>query len=162
MDWTFIPYRVREAFDFPWHLRRLRWFFQRGRRGWSSWDASDGGHYIARVAREVVTEYKRNNGPPSGGYPANLMCEEAIKTDGTCSHDHGAEWNAILDEIILGLDSAEHLSWDCECFNPPRHPASEDELVDFRAAMKLHDDEHQQRWDRAFDLLKKWMLGIWI
>lgn len=65
-------------------FREIKWFFQRGKRGWADCDTWSLDHYITSWMPEALKYFKEN----CHGYPANISREE---------------WDNILKEMILGF-----------------------------------------------------------
>ncbi len=64
--WMNFRWKVAQPIErFP---RQVRWFIQRGRRGWSDYDMWGMDYYMARLNIEMLVELRRN----AHGYPGDL------------------------------------------------------------------------------------------
>lgn len=45
---------------------KIKWFIQRGKRGWSDCDVWNTDMYLSRIISEMVRELKKSNGIPCG------------------------------------------------------------------------------------------------
>lgn len=98
-------YWWRQVFDLPYHLRKVKWYFQRANRGWADCDTWGLDSYICEVlvpALEHLKKWKH-------GYP---VPPDAVFTD-DCQNATDEEyarwqqeWDARLDEMIAGFRAA--------------------------------------------------------
>ena len=80
-------------------FRQIKWFFQRGTRGWADCDAWDAYTYLADLIPAMMKELKKGSGCPSPFF--NDMAETG---ENPC-----IEWHKVLDEISLGFQAARDL-----------------------------------------------------
>ena len=131
-----ISYWLRDAIDLPYQWRRLRWTYQRSRRGWSDMDLVDLGPYWLGLMIGSLEAFARD----PRGYPSGLR-------EGSTIEEAEKEWKRILTEILDGLKAAKHLNWDCDC-------------TDLTECHSRYD-EHKAKLKRSMELLGEWMLAIW-
>jgi hypothetical protein len=62
-------YKIKEFFDIPYHIRKVKWFLQRGFRGWADCDVWDFDHYLSRVISGGLEHLSRNN----HGFPCTMQ-----------------------------------------------------------------------------------------
>ena len=88
------------------YYRTVKYFCQRGYRGYADCDAWDADSYLENITLGVIKRLKENN----MGYPASL-CDYAPGQEEPEGHvDSGAEkWQTILSEIIEGLEASYEL-----------------------------------------------------
>ena len=97
--------------DLPWkfyrawhnHIKRwpkeLKWFIQRGKRGWADCDTWCFSFYHSRVCKEALSHLKKYK----MGYPCYF--DESGYTD----EDNSKKWDATLSHIIHSFKTAEQL-----------------------------------------------------
>jgi len=80
-------------FDIEMVLNKVKWFVQRGRRGWADCDLWNMDNHLGKVISEMLKELKRIQ----HGYPAYLEEEE---------------WDEILDSMIKGFELVSDMGND--------------------------------------------------
>ena len=76
-----------------WIYKKIKWFIQRGRRGWSDYDLMDLNCYVAEMMVTALARLKIN----TGGFPGNLA---ELGTE----KGHRA-WLDILSKMIAGFEA---------------------------------------------------------
>lgn len=117
--------------------RRIKWFIQRGQRGWSDRDTWGFDIYLAEVLASGLV-YLRDN---LHGHPVNEdTCNQCLSAE---EHEcKGFEnWKNILNEMIEGF---ELLKADDEWFVPSERR-----------------EEYKQKTERAKELLVKYWGSLW-
>ncbi len=103
-----ILYKIRDCYygifyRFPDKVKRfpreVKWFFQRGKRGWADCDVWNFFDYNSRVCKEALTHLLKHK----MGFPG--IFHESGYTDEECE----AKWNKILSQIIDAFDQAEKI-----------------------------------------------------
>uniref|UniRef100_A0A6M3L9K3 Uncharacterized protein n=1 Tax=viral metagenome TaxID=1070528 RepID=A0A6M3L9K3_9ZZZZ len=74
-------------------IKRIKWFFQRGKRGWADCDWWGMDYYLVSIILPMLKELKTNQ----HGHPCEVTEEE---------------WNNILSEIIEGFEAADRVLKD--------------------------------------------------
>lgn len=69
-------------------FKEIKWFIQRGRRGWADCDVWDFDSYLSAIIQEGVTKLKKDH----SGVPMKLG-------------DTPEKWDEILQEIIDGFEA---------------------------------------------------------
>jgi hypothetical protein len=82
--------------DLPYNLRRIKWFFQRGRRGWADCDTWSIMDYLSRITPEMLRHMQEN----AHGYPGYGKA----RTFG--------RWIDLLEEMIEGWEAAQRVCED--------------------------------------------------
>lgn len=75
-------------------LRRLKWFYQRGKRGYADCDVWAIDSYLSRIIPPMLKQFKS----VTNGYPG---CEGAATPE---------EWDKRLDEMIEGWEAAQNVT----------------------------------------------------
>ena len=118
-------------------LRRLRWFWQRGRRGWADGDVWSLDYYLARVIAESVEYLRRtNHGNPCLGTPPR-DCENC---------DCSERYDSALWTISKGFQAywdSEKLSWQGD-WGKQKEAAMEAAL---RESLRLLAEHFRSLWD---------------
>ena len=86
-------YRIKNFLDFPHHFRRLKWFYQRGRRGWADCDWWGMDYYLVGIILPMLKVLRAK----TMSYPGD---EEASTPEG---------WDNILDQMIEGFEAAKRV-----------------------------------------------------
>lgn len=76
--------------NFSYLLKIIKWFFQRGLRGWADCDWWDMDYYLLKIIIPMLKKLKENK----MGYPANLT---------------ESQWNDKLDKMIEGFEAAKRV-----------------------------------------------------
>jgi hypothetical protein len=101
-------FKIREfyyeiVYRFPNRVSRIpkeiKWFIQRGKRGWSDCDVWNFYSFHSKMCKEALLHLKKHK----MGYPAHLQ------ESGYSDTDNEKRWNAILEKIICAFESAEQI-----------------------------------------------------
>ena len=140
-----------------WHNRvrmypkEVKWFIQRGKRGFSDCDVWNFYDYHSKMVKEALIKLRKDK----HGYPANLSLE-------TDKEDEGAErWNTILGKIINTFEQAEKIgSMDVIEYIPG-------DKTNWEVFIKKHPEVHLQTKEEAdamkegFELFIKYYFSLW-
>ena len=114
-------------FDFPYHIKRVRWFIQRGRRGYADCDWWEMDSYLTRIILPMLKRLRNE----SMGYPGYGQASTPEK------------WKSLLDEMIECFEIAQRIDgWDYDLYN--------DSLADiklFEKKMKVFTRWFFALWD---------------
>jgi hypothetical protein len=112
LPFTSNPYR---KFCWPWwkeyinlknYYRAVKYFCQRGYRGYADCDSWDADSYLESVILGVIKNLKEN----SHGYPMSMADYKMDEELPEGVEDMGYEkWKAVLQEIISGLEASNEL-----------------------------------------------------
>ena len=92
--WSKVRYRFPTFRDYA---RRIKWFIQRGRRGYSDCDTWNMYSYLIRITLPMLRWLRTNN----AGYPGYGKASTPEK------------WDTLLDEMIEGFEAAKRIEeWD--------------------------------------------------
>ena len=94
--WLGMKCQVYRAFDFPYHTKRIKWFIQRGRRGYADCDWWDMDAYLIGIILPMLKRLKADN----MGYPGYGQASTPEK------------WDALLDEMVEGFTIAQKIMDD--------------------------------------------------
>ena len=130
--------------------REIKWFIQRGRRGWADCDTWNFDVYISGVIAKAV--------PAIGGIgcPGSLVPEDWNDSGipekyGIPPKDPHEVWEEILEKIGEGFQVYLDKE-DCE------DPACGYGVVWWREGCEAHP---KAKYDDAWKLLKEWFSGLW-
>ena len=89
--------------DISFFFRRIKWYFVRGKQGWSAYDTWNLDYYLAKVIRDSITYMKKYQ----HGIPAT-------SNTGVVEIDYDEKrWKEILDTIIFAFDCKVKMG-ECE------------------------------------------------
>ena len=108
-------------------IRRLYWFYQRGRRGWSDCDAWGFNGYLAGVIAGGCTYLVGGSGYPGGG-----------------DADTYEKWQAILKEIAEGFSI---IARDEDVYEDGRITVISSNRPEYKRAMNLFAEWFPALWD---------------
>jgi len=106
--WNFFYYPTWRVFDkiryFP---KEVKWFYQRGKRGWSDCDSWNIHAHLAEIIPPMLKQMKKN----LHGHPV-AMYEDTSKYEYTEEEEKvaGERWNAVLDTIIKAFEIENGIS----------------------------------------------------
>ncbi len=156
--WRFLD----KYFNFVQHGREIKWFIQRGTRGWADRDAWGYFSYNARVNREVLEWLKVHK----LGHPVS-MYEYTEHRNPTYEEEKEAikKWNNILDDMIFGFDciakegTGELYLWypnseDMEKILKEKHPGLYDDV-------HFQTKEEHDRMEKGMRLFIEHYLSLW-
>ena len=82
--------------DIPWKLKQVKFFIQRGKRGWADCDWWEMHYYLTKITLSMLKELKKN----SHGFPGHGKASTS------------EEWDMRLDEMIEAFEAAKRVSED--------------------------------------------------
>ena len=130
-----IPYNIRRPFiwlrDLP---REIRWFIQRGKRGYADCDLWSFDNYLANMLPKALRQFKER----LYAYPA---------TDGAETPE---KWNSILDQMIEGFEAIRDNDDD---FIRPGENDGTAYIERYHVA--------QSKLDHSMQLMSKWFTSLW-
>jgi len=85
--------------------REIKWFCQRGKRGWADCDAWDVGGYLIEWMPDIIKQLRKN----VSGCPGDVF-------DNTRKRNQCWKWKKILKEIEDGFRAADDIGQD-KCIN---------------------------------------------
>ena len=123
-----IYWAVRRFFrDIPYNIRKVKWFWQRGKRGYADCDVWSMGDYLADIIPSMLRQLKEIN----CGYPGNLTEEK---------------WDKLLDEMIIGFSAAKRVYDDEYDLGTMITDCIADQKL-FREKMKIFTKYFFNLWD---------------
>lgn len=91
--WNRARYTVRSWADFPYHIKRIKWFVQRGKRGYADCDWWCLHSYLIDIILPMLKQLRTKN----MGYPGFGQASTPEK------------WEALLGEMIEGFEIAKKI-----------------------------------------------------
>ena len=94
-----VPYRWSKhpLENITWKLKEIKWFYQRGKRGYSDRDVWDFYTYLLRVFAGGLKELKENE----MGYPCTCYTDNKDPEKCDCEN----KWDLLLDKMIAGFEA---------------------------------------------------------
>jgi hypothetical protein len=137
------PYYVVRRFvlDIPYQLRRIKWFFQRGRRGWAHNDTWDLDSYLCSWMPDAL----RHLAEGVHGCPAELYDKE---DDDACHR-----WREILIQMADGFEAARRVVED-------QNYTEVDGEYDLEISC-AKDDADREKFKAAIALFEKYFFNLW-
>ena len=128
--------------------RRIKWFIQRGKRGWANSDTWGFSYYLTKVISEGVHHLKEN----IHGMPCDL-------TEG--------QWIDILNKITYTFESAERMS-DSELYlikDKKQREKWQKFLVGHNKKFKSHNrcmtNKEIREYEEGWKLFKEYFFNLW-
>lgn len=103
--WKRIWYPLCRAWDYIRYIpKEIKWFCQRGKRGWSDKDVWNMWYYLAEVIPQMVAYLKKTN----HGYPGELWAKytKELGENNEAYEAADKEWHEILETITDGFKAA--------------------------------------------------------
>ena len=124
-------------------FKEIKWFIQRGKRGWSDRDIWSFDNYLCEIIPPAVRELKNGSGCPSGFYDEKNINNECQK------------WYDILEEIAQGFEASQeitelHFNWKENKTHGYVHEYDKEKNLQLT-----------KKYNRGMDLLKKYFLSLW-
>ena len=145
--WFAIRRQVLAITDLPHHIRRVRWFVQRGKRGWADCDWWNMDRYLSTIILPMLKQLKENQ----HGYPGYGQASTPEK------------WDAILDKMIEGFEAANRVIEDDyykeisgDSIEAITH-APREEMLKWGEASK----RDQKVFSENMKLFNKWFFALW-
>jgi hypothetical protein len=106
---------VKHSWDFPGDTyRSIKWFIQRGRRGWADCDGWSLDYYLDGWLPAALKQLKENkHGTPMSVFPtepAALFVDEIGNPTEAASKIAIRRWDNILKQIIAGFESSRRIT----------------------------------------------------
>lgn len=151
-------YQLREIYyeifyRFPNKISRIpkeiKWFFQRGKRGWADCDTWNFFAYHSKVCKEALVHLKIYK----MGYPAQFQ-ESGIEDKDAEKH-----WNNILEKMICAFEEAEAISnMDTYMWYPNMR-----DMTDFskKHNVKIQTEEEYKNMIEGFKLFFEHYWNLW-
>ena len=125
-------------------IKEIKWFFQRGKRGWADCDIWSFDYYLSGIIINGLKQLKKD----SYGCPSEFY-------DKTRTNDECWKWKEILEEMIQGFEAAKTLN---DCF------FTKVVKKDGRLVKKIDIEQEKQltkKFERGISLFGKYYLGLW-
>lgn len=149
-------------FNFVQHYREVKYFIQRGIRGWSDRDTWCFSSYNARVCREAITFLKKHkSGWPCGMFEftesRNPTPEEEIQAQ--------EKWHGILNDIIFAFTCAEAIAnqdyYDWNEKSVEIYTRLREENPELYSNIKFMTKEETERMKKGFGLFAEHFFDLW-
>ena len=138
--------------DLRYEARKIKWFFDRGRKGWAANDTWDFHGYLARVTKEGIIHLKKY----LNGHPGDMTEKQ---------------WDDILDELIWTFDMADQVSEGdmhmyVEDWTEEKNLEMKKTLDDMAAKKgyepyKYMSKAEWERMQKGFQLFVKYYFSLW-
>jgi len=140
-------------------FKKIKYFIQRGRKGYSTFDLYSLSYYLADLISNALKEFKENEfmGIPTRIYEESKENEKvALK-----------KWNKILDKIIDTFETVKKITESEVIYIPTDTPNFKEARESFRKLAKelpakLLTYKEAKKYEEGFDLFKKYFLDLWI
>ena len=131
----------------------IKWFAQRGKRGWADCDWWGMDYYLTSIIVPMLKELKKH----THGHPGGISSLE--------------EWKEILNKMTLGFEASKRIA-DCknwvmnegnEMFTDEKgyiqfkNPWTPEQIKNF----KLLDKKDDKTYQDGMKLFSKWFLNLW-
>ena len=122
----------------------IKWFIQRGRRGYADCDVWNMHSYLSNMFPKMIRQLKNNDGCPGDLY------------DVSCKNDECHKWNEILEEIAQGFEAADWIGRF-----PVRRMFEEIDgelnyTLDFKSIKNA-----EQKYKKGLNLFAKYYMSLW-
>lgn len=130
---------------FNW-IKKIKWFIQRGKRGWADCDAWSFDGYLCDIIIAGVSHLQKN----MQGCPSELYDESS--TNNECW-----KWKEKLEEIIQGFEAGKQLMnhnfmrWD---------EREEDDLLEWNMDTEKRD-QLSRKYKRGITVFSEYFLNLW-
>src|SRR5581483_4687454 len=88
---------------------RVKWFIQRGKRGWSDSDGWSIFDYISEWMPDALRRLKDSHGTPISMYPENMTMEDISHTTDEEGEEAHKRWEKTLEDMALGFEAVKLL-----------------------------------------------------
>lgn len=126
-------------------IKEIKWFIQRGRRGWADCDWWDMHSYIADMMPALIRKLKGGSGCPSEFYKKEAVNDECHK------------WSETLEEIAQGFEAAKFLgTCGYQKWAEGDKPGYKKLETDYEAM-----ENARKKMERGLELFAKHYLNLW-
>jgi len=138
--WWFIE---RKYNDIIYFFRSIKWFFQRGFRGYGDNDIWSLHYYLSKIIVDSVKELKK----VCTGFPAKL--------------DDVKDWYKILDKIIYTFEIEQKLDEEFVIIDKNLSDYEELKKIYEKYNMHIMTEEEIKEYEEGWRLFKEYFRGIW-
>jgi len=121
---------------------QIKWFIQRGKRGWADCDTWGFADYLSEVIRDGLLHLKRIN----HSYPNEL-------TEG--------KWIDIMNEIIYTFEVAHDIAYNDVIYIPSKEWSQEKYDEYKKAGLYPLRKENVLRYEKGWTLFQKYFFSLW-
>ena len=125
--------------------KRIKWFFQRAKRGYADCDLWEFGTYISGVIKDALEDFRKN----STSYPGHITYKK---------------WLEILDNMVYSFDIVYKTMYDKVLMSSlkelKKHPKKWKKYAKELNA-KLLTEEEIKKYDRGMKLFIKYIFDLW-
>ena len=119
-------------------IKEIKWFFQRGARGYSDCDVWNFHDYHSTICKNALLKLKKI----ANGYPASLSNDKA--------------WKDILEKMIFAFEQAEQISAIDIIVWYPERP-----IDNLMQDAKYQTKEDYDKMQEGFKLFFEWYWNLW-
>lgn len=134
---------IKDFFD------NVKWFIQRGKRGWADCDAWDTDTYLAAIIPAMVKSLKVN------GYGLPTLTEDKSERQ---AED---EWNNILDDIIFAWESHKKMAEGDWLYSTAKTRTKMENVAKNCIHVYLMTKEECERYRKGMQLFIKYLSNLW-
>uniref|UniRef100_A0A6H2A2Q0 Uncharacterized protein n=1 Tax=viral metagenome TaxID=1070528 RepID=A0A6H2A2Q0_9ZZZZ len=130
----------------------IKWFVQRGKRGWADCDVWGMDYYLVKVIHPMLRRLRKI----AHGHP--------------CGLDTPGEWDKILDEMIEGFEAAKRVCDDDYLdkvqpgwFDPKARLEGNYKTIKKESILECARLSHadQKLFEQRMELFTKWFFNLW-
>lgn len=126
-------------------FKKIKYFIQRGTRGWSDEDAWDADHYLGKIIAGMVRRIAKGGyGCPDGFYDDKRKNNECHK------------WKEVLEEIAQGFEAAEQMKDLSFSHMREKKDGKYDSSIKMKKQRQL-----AVKYERGMELFSKYFLNLW-
>jgi len=125
-------------------FKEIKWFIQRGRRGWSDRDNWGACSHLSNVIIGMVENLQKNH----CGCPADLY-------DGTAKNNECHKWDEILEEIKQGFKAHQEIE------NTGRSVQWNKKDGIYKTELTNKHEQLAKKFDRGMELFAKYFMNLW-
>lgn len=117
---TFWYRYIKRAWEYPGNVRRkIKWFFQRGKRGWADYDVWDVHYYLGTIIPDMLKWLRKNkHGIPMQAFRPSDPTNKYGGHTKRASDLAEKRWNKELDKMIYTFEVAKRISVDNWYYQP--------------------------------------------
>ena len=149
LAWLRKPFTPKMMFSESSTFYLIKWFFQRGWRGYSDWDVSEANSYLATVMAGVVQAYVDNHEDWFGGCPYPFYEDDY----------EGPSWKETCLEIASKLQKgADCLDGTIE--NTLWYKGIDP--IEYNRLTNQAEKEAKKEWEEGMEMLTEHLFGMWV
>jgi len=125
-------------------FREIKWFIQRGKRGYSDQDCWNINSYLCEVISPMIREMKNGTGCPGNLYDIKKKNKECWK------------WEEILEEIAQGFEAAQSIEEEKFLQFKKNKDGNYENWID-----KKKQEQLTKKFDKGISLFVEYFWNLW-